>query len=61
MRIEENDLVLIKGTNKTGKVKRLLYNPFFPKWICSPNYLVQVDGETSEGPSVFVKKQLKKL
>lgn len=57
MKLKENDRVLIKSTRLTGVVKKVLPNPYFPSWICSPNYLVMIDGDTF--PSVLTKKQIR--
>lgn len=59
MKIKEGDNVIIKKTGQAGVVTRILPNPYFPKWLCSPNYLVNIDKDNT-GPSVFTKKQLKK-
>lgn len=58
MKIKEGDKVIVRETGQTGVVTRLLPNPYFPKWLCSPNYLVNIDKDNT-GPSVFTKKQLK--
>lgn len=57
MKIKEGENVIIRKTGQAGVVTRILPNPYFPKWLCSPNYLVNIDKDNT-GPSVFTKKQL---
>lgn len=57
MKIKEGDKVIVRKTGHTGVVTGILPNPYFPKWLCSPNYLISIDGDNT-GPSVFTKKQL---
>lgn len=59
MKIKEGDKVIVRKTGQSGVVTGILPNPYFPKWLCSPNYLVSIDKDNT-GPSVFTKKQLKK-
>ena len=57
MKIKEGDKVIVRETGQSGVVTGILPNPYFPKWLCAPNYLVSIDKDNT-GPSVFTKKQL---
>lgn len=60
MKIKKGDKVVVRKTGQSGVVTSVLPNPYFPKWLCSPNYLVNIIDKDNTGPSVFTKKQLKK-
>lgn len=60
-KFKENQSVIIKGTGDKGRVTRVLYNPYVPKWLSSPNYLVLIEGREDEEPHVITEKQLKKI
>lgn len=49
---------IVHGRLKTGVVKQVLPNPYFPEWLSSPNYLVLWTGETE--PDVVTKKEIEK-
>ena len=44
MKYKTNDFVVIKKTGKRGSISEILSNPYLPKWISKPNYLVYVSG-----------------
>ena len=60
MKFKEGDKIVVRETGKTGTIKRILPNPYFPEWLSSPNYMVDID-RNEDNPHIMAKKQLKKI
>lgn len=56
--MKKDDTLIIKVTGQRCRIERILYNPYLPKFLCRPKYLVHINGY---GEAILKSKNLLKF